>query len=94
MRNEETICLSWLTIKRTTKPRKRTIIEIQRLSRETFLHKGISGNVIIRRRGVLNRLRKLTGWNTGKLEIIKIETVTTHGQGCEEKLEDIELLNV
>ena len=92
--NEETICLSWLTIKRTTKPRKRVITEIQRLSKETFLHKGISPNVIIRRRGVLKRLRKLTGWNTGKLEIVKIETVSTHSQGCPEELEDIELINI
>ena len=92
--NEETICLSWLTIKRTTKPRKRTVVETQRLSRETFLHKGISPNVILGRRGVLNRLRKLTGWNTGKLEIVNIEIVTTHGQGCEEKLVDISKDNV
>ena len=91
--NEETICLSWLTIKRTTKPRKKVITEIQRINKETFLHKGVSPNVIIRRRGVLNRIRKLTGWSTGKLDIIKVETVSTHGQGCQETLEDINEIN-
>jgi hypothetical protein len=92
--NEETICLSWLTIKRTTKVRKKTVTEFQKITKETFLHKGISPEVIIRRRGVLNRLRKLTGWTTGKLEIVKVEIVTTHSQGCPETLENIEAINI
>ena len=92
--NEETICLSWLTIKRTTKVRKKNVTEFKKITKETFLHKGISPYVILRRRGVLNRIRKLTGWSTGKLEIFKIDTVTTHGQGCPEELENIEAINI
>jgi len=92
--NEETICLSWITLKRTTKVRKKTVVETKLLSKETFLHKGISPEVVIRRRGVLDRFRKLTGWKTGKIEIVSIDIVTTHSQGCKEELIDISKTNV
>ena len=92
--NEDTICLSWITLKRTTKVRKKTVVETQLLSKETFLHKGISPEVVIRRRGVLDRFRKITGWTTGKIEITNIDIVTTHSQGCPEKLIDISKTNI
>jgi len=93
---EETIFLSFITLRRKykkVKTSKRFTFEEIRLS-ESFIHKGISADVIIRRRGVLNRFRKLTGWTRGEISIINIEYLTSHSNGCPETLMDISKENV
>ena len=93
--SEQTIFLSKFTIRRkykkTVKSKKWEVEEIQ--IRESFVHKGISPDVIIRRRGMLDRLRKQTGWTKGTISIIKIDFEVHLGDGCEEPLENIESIN-
>ena len=91
--NEESMFLSFITLRRKYKERsnqKNWIIEDYKLP-ESFLHKGISPEVIIRRRGVLNRFKKLTGWKSKiqTISIIKIVLLSYHGQGAVEDLIDI-----
>ena len=81
--NNESIFLSYLTVRRKykkTKTSKKWEHEEMRLP-ESFVHKGIYPEVIIRRRGMLARLRKKTGWKKGTIEIIKVDFQCYTGQG-------------
>ena len=91
--NNESIFLSYFTVRRKYKKNKRTIVEDMKLN-ESFVHKGIDPNVIIRRRGMLARLRKKTSWAKGTIEIIDIEFLAYTGEGVKEELIDISLQNV
>ena len=93
---EETIYLSYITLRRKYKKNKtsKNFIFEETTLRESFLHKGKSPEVVIRRRGVLNRFRKLTGWTKGVIEIVKLDYQVHLGKGCEEPLIDISKINL
>jgi len=93
---EETIYLSYITLRRKYKKNKnsKNFIFEETTLRESFLNKGKSPEVVIRRRGVLNRFRKLTGWTKGVIEIVKIDYQVQLGKGCEEPLIDISKINL
>lgn len=93
--SEQTIFLSKFTLRRKykkTKNSKQWTIE-EMVLRESLIHKGISPSVIIRRRGMLNRLRDKSGWAKGIISIIKIDFEIHLRDGCEEELENIEAIN-
>ena len=94
--NEESIFLSDFTVRRRykkTKKSKEWIHEDMKL-RESFVHKGVSPEVVLRRRGMLSRIRKKTGWNRGIIEIVKIDFLVYTSQGCEEPLVNIAKENI
>tara|TARA_R110001632_G_scaffold27493_2_gene73783 strand:+ start:12893 stop:13216 length:324 start_codon:yes stop_codon:yes gene_type:complete len=93
--SEQTIFLSKFTLRRKykkTKNSKQWTIE-EMVLRESLIHKGISPSVIIRRRGMLKRLRDKSGWAKGIISIIKIDFEIHLRDGCEEPLENIEEIN-
>ena len=94
--SEQTIFLSKFTLRRRfkkTKNSKQWTTEEMEL-RESLIHKGISPSVIIRRRGMLKRLRDKSGWAKGTISIIKIDFEIHLRDGCEEELENIDADNV
>tara|TARA_R110002020_G_scaffold224836_3_gene434721 strand:+ start:410 stop:733 length:324 start_codon:yes stop_codon:yes gene_type:complete len=94
--NEESIFLSNFTVRRRYKKTKKakTWEHEEMKLKESFVHKGISPEVVLRRRGMLDRLRKKTEWNRGIIEIIKIDFLVYTGKGCVEELIDISKENI
>lgn len=94
--NEESIFLGHLTVKRRYKKTKKSKdLEHEEIKlKESFVFKGISPEVVLRRRGMLDRLRKKTGWNRGIIEIVKIDFLVYTGKGCVEELIDISKENI
>lgn len=94
--DEQSIFLSYFTLRRKYKKNKNSKkweVEEIKLS-ESFVHKGMSPSVVLRRNGMLDRLRRKTGWNKGVIEIIKIDFLVYTGQGCVEELMDISKENI
>ena len=89
--NEESIFLGILTVQRKykkTKNSKKTEVETIKINpNDPFVMKGITPYTVIRRRGMLDRICRKTGWKkTDNISIINIEFLSYHGQGCKEEL--------
>jgi len=92
--NEESIFLGVFTVQRKYKPNKNSkkwitekmVVDVN----DPFVFKGISPYVILRRRGVLDRICRKTGWKQDQnITIIDIDFKVYLNQGCKEDLCEI-----
>lgn len=89
--NEESIFLGVFTVQRkykTNKNSKKWIIEQMVIDKnDPFVFKGISPYVVLRRRGMLDRICRKTGWKQDQnITIVNIDFQTYLNQGCKEEL--------
>ena len=89
--NEESIFLGFITAKRkykaTSKAKHYTIEEMKIEPNEGTVFKGVSHNVVLHRKGMIDRICRKTGWKKDQnISICKIEFSVYLGQGVKEPL--------